>query len=137
MTTAREIMTEGVECAKLDDSLVSIAARMRDGDIGAMPICGDDERLVGMITDRDIVVQFIAEGADPSLLTAANFATGTPVVVEADANLEEIERLMSEHQVRRLPVVDDGRLVGMVSQGDLSVGAPIEEAGDTVRDISQ
>ena len=66
MTTARDIMTGGVECASVNDSLTDAAKKMRDLDVGALPICGDDNRLQGMITDRDIVVKCIAEGGDPS-----------------------------------------------------------------------
>jgi CBS domain-containing protein len=115
MTTAREIMTPGVECVSVGETLVDAARRMRDLDVGALPICGDDNRLAGMLTDRDIVVQVLAEGRDPSSTKVGDLADGKPVTIGADDPVEEALSTMSKHGVRRLPVIDGHELVGMVS----------------------
>jgi CBS domain-containing protein len=136
MTTARDIMTGGVECASVNDSLIDAAKKMRDLDVGALPICGEDNRLQGMITDRDIVVKCIAEGGDPSSAKVSEFAEGKPVTIGADDSLEETLRTMSEHGVRRLPVIDGHDLVGVVSQADIAKNCPEEKLGDLVQAIS-
>jgi CBS domain-containing protein len=136
MSTAREIMTGGVECARTSDTLVDAARLMRDLGVGALPICGDDDRLAGMITDRDIVVHCVAEGGDPSSTKVEALAEGKPVTIGADDSLAETLRTMSEHQVRRLPVIDGDRLVGIVSQADVARNLPDELVGDLVAAIS-
>ncbi|HVH94361.1 MAG: CBS domain-containing protein [Nocardioidaceae bacterium] len=136
MTTAREIMTGGVECASVNDSLTDAAKKMRDLDVGALPICGDDNRLQGMITDRDIVVKCIAEGGDPSSTKVSDLAEGKPVTIGADDSLEETLRTMKDHGVRRLPVIDGHELVGVVSQADVAKNCPEEKLGDLVEAIS-
>src|SRR5215210_8261480 len=120
MATARDIMTASAECVSVNDTLADAARKLRDLDVGAMPICGEDNRLKGMLTDRDIVVKCIAEGGDPSSVKAGSFAEGKPVTIGADDDLDELVRTMSQYQVRRLPVIDDHRLVGMVSQADVA-----------------
>jgi CBS domain-containing protein len=136
MVTARDIMTGGVECASVNDTLADAAQKMRDLDVGALPICGDDNRLQGMITDRDIVVKCVAEGGDPSTAKVADFAEGKPVTIGADDSLEETLRTMAEHGVRRLPVIDGHDLIGMVSQADVAKNCPEEKLGDLVQAIS-
>jgi CBS domain-containing protein len=136
MTTARDIMSGNAECVKESETLVDAAKKMRDLDVGALPICGDDDRLKGMLTDRDIVVKCIAEGGDPSSVTAGSFAEGKPVTIGADDDLDEVVRTMSQYQVRRLPVIDDHRLVGMVSQADVARALPPEKVGDLLEAIS-
>ena len=120
MATARDVMHPGVECIGVNDTLQTAASRMRDLHVGAMPICGTDDRLHGIITDRDIVVRCIAEGGSPSTVTAQQLAQGTPVCVDANDDVSEVLRLMEQHKVRRLPVVDNKRLVGMISEADLA-----------------
>jgi CBS domain len=92
--------------------------RPRDGHVGSLPICGPDNRLQGIITDRDIVVKCLAEGRDPKTTTAGDLAQGKPVRVDADADADasDVLRLMEEHQIRRLPVIEERRLVGMISR---------------------
>jgi CBS domain-containing protein len=136
MTKARDLMTGGVECASANDSLVDAARKMRDLDVGALPICGEDDRLQGMITDRDIVVRCIAEGGDPGSAKVSDFADGKPVTIGADDSVEEALRTMAEHGVRRLPVIDGHRLVGVVSQADVAKSLPEESVGDLVEAIS-
>lgn len=117
---ARELMHTGVECVGEHDMLEHAARRMRDLDVGCMPICGDDDKLHGVITDRDIVVRCCAEGRDVATTTAGDLAQGTPVWVSADANEDAVLELMSQNQIKRLPVIDDGRLVGMISEYDVA-----------------
>ncbi|MFL6055881.1 MAG: CBS domain-containing protein [Actinoallomurus sp.] len=137
MTTAREIMTEGAECAGADDTLADAARKMRDLGVGALPICGVDERLAGMVTDRDIVVRCIAEGGDPSATRVSELADGKPVTIGADDPVDEALRTMIEHGVRRLPVIDGDRLVGMVSQADVARETSPDQAGELVAALSK
>ncbi|MDQ4036758.1 MAG: CBS domain-containing protein [Actinomycetota bacterium] len=136
MTTARDIMSGGTECVGENETLVDAARKMRDLDVGALPICGEDNRLKGMVTDRDIVVQCIADGGDPRSMKASELAQGKPVTIGADDSVEEALRTMSQHKVRRLPVIDGHDLVGMVSQADIARNLPEEKVGDLVEAIS-
>jgi CBS domain-containing protein len=136
MTTAREIMTGDPECAKTTDTLVDAAKKMRDLEVGALPICGEDDRLKGIITDRDIVVRCIAEDRDPSTMKVEELAEGKPVTIGADDSVEEALRTMKEHNVRRLPVIDGHDLIGMVSQADVAKNLPEDKVGDLVEAIS-
>jgi len=137
MTTARDIMTPGAECVGERDTLVDAARRMRDLDVGALPICGEDGRLKGVVTDRDIVVKALAEGQDPTTVEAGTFGQGKPVTIGADDDVREALRTMEEHQVRRLPVIDGHDLVGMLSQADVARSLSATETGETVAGISE
>jgi CBS domain-containing protein len=136
MTTAREIMSGGADCVSVNDTLVDAAKKMRDLDVGALPICGDDDRLKGVLTDRDIVIKCIAEGGDPNSTKVSEFAQGKPVTIGADDDLDEAVRTMVDHQLRRLPVIDGHRLVGVVSQADLARNLPADKVGQLVAGIS-
>jgi CBS domain-containing protein len=120
MTTAKDIMHAGATCIGQGQSLVEAARLMRDLDVGALPICGDDDRLHGIITDRDIVLKCIAEGGDPTAMTAEELAQGKPLCVETDADIGDVLKLMEEHRIRRVPVIHDLRLVGMISEADVA-----------------
>jgi CBS domain-containing protein len=135
MTTAREIMTEGVECVAETDSLVDAARKMRDLDVGALPICGTDDRLKGMITDRDITVKAVAEQIDLTQ-PVSTFAQGKPITIGADDSVDEALRTMSRHKVRRLPVIDGQKLVGIVSQADIARSIDETKTGQLVEAIS-
>jgi CBS domain-containing protein len=135
--TVRDIMTAGAECAKSSDTLRDAAMRMRDLDVGALPVCGDDDRLHGMITDRDIVVSCIAAGGDPASATVGEVTDGRVVTVDADDDVRAALRTMSQNQVRRLPVISNPRLVGIVSQADVARNLPEEYVGELVEAISQ
>jgi CBS domain-containing protein len=137
MTTVRELMTAGAECVGEHETLVDAARKMRDLDIGALPISGDDNRLKGMLTDRDIVVKCIADGGDPASVTAGQFGQGKPVTIGADDSAEEALKTMSEHQVRRLPVIDGHDLVGMLAIADVARNLGRSDTGDVVQDVSQ
>jgi CBS domain-containing protein len=136
MTSARDIMTGDATCASVSDTLVEAARKMRELDVGALPICGEDDRLKGMVTDRDIVVKCIADGGDPNTMTVGELAEGKPVTIGADDSVEEALRTMTEHGVRRLPVIDGHELIGMVSQADVAKNLPEERVGDLVEAIS-
>ena len=136
MTTARDIMTSGVECVGENETLADAARKMRDLDVGSLPICGEDNRLTGMVSDRDIVVRCIAEGGDPPTTTAGSLGRGKPVTIGADDSVEEALRTMKEHGVRRLPVIDGHDLVGIVSQADVARNLPDAKVGDLVEAIS-
>lgn len=136
MTTARDIMTAGAECAAADETLVDAARKMRDLDVGALPVCGDDNRLKGMVTDRDITI-CLAEGKDPSSTKVIDLTEGKPVTIGADDSIEEALKTMRQHGVRRLPVIDGHELVGMVSQADIAKNADDSMTGDLVQAISE
>jgi len=136
MTTARDIMSGSAECASENDTLVDAARTMKDLDVGSLPICGDDDRLKGVITDRDIVVNCVADGGDPSSVKVSGMGDGKPVTIGADDSVDEILRTMTEHAVRRLPVIDGDRLVGIVSQADVAKNLPEDKVGDLVSAIS-
>lgn len=137
MTTAREIMTGGVQCIGENETLVEAARKLRDLDIGSMPICGQDNRLKGMLTDRDIVVACIAEGGDPTTMTAGELARGKPVTIGADDDVNEALAAMKEHKIRRLPVIDGHDLVGMLTQADVARSLSESSVGDLVEQISE
>jgi CBS domain-containing protein len=132
MTKARDIMHAGADCIGQNQTLAEAARMMRDLGVGALPICGDDDRLHGIITDRDIVIKCVAEGADPASMTAEQLAQGTPVFVEADDDVSEVLGLMGQRQVKRVPVVQDRRLVGMISEADLARNLPEDQLGQFV-----
>jgi CBS domain-containing protein len=134
--TAREMMTGRAECIGETETIVQAAEKMKSLDVGSLPICGTDNRLKGMITDRDIVVKVLAAGKDPSATKAAELAEGKPVWIGADDPVEDALRAMSEHKIRRLPVIDDHKLVGILSQGDLAAELPPDRVGELVEAIS-
>jgi CBS domain-containing protein len=137
MATARDIMTSDATCASVNDTLVDAAKKMKELDVGALPICGEDNRLAGMVTDRDIVVKCLAEGGDPSSTRVGDLAEGKPVTIGADDPVEEILRTMTQHGVRRLPVIDGHDLIGMVSQADVAKNLPDDRVADLVEAISK
>jgi CBS domain-containing protein len=130
-------MTAGAQCVGENDALTIAAEMMRDLDVGALPICGEDGRLKGMLTDRDIVVKGIADGYDPDTTNAGRFAVGSPLTAQADDDIESVLDLMRAHQVRRVPVVHEHRLVGIVSQADIARRLDPDTTGDTVQHISR
>jgi CBS domain-containing protein len=135
--TVRDAMHEGCECVGENQSVLDAAQRMEQLDFGAMPICGQDDRLKGMITDRDIVVKVLAQGKDPATTMAGELAQERLVFIRADAPIDQALSLMQEHKVRRLPVLDeDKRLCGMLSEGDIATHMPEEKTGEMVGTIA-
>ncbi|RJQ87245.1 CBS domain-containing protein [Amycolatopsis panacis] len=135
MTVAQDIMHTGATCVGEHETLHNAAQRMRDLDVGALPICGEDDRLRGIITDRDIVVKCLAAGGDPRTMTAGRLAEGVPYLVRSDAKVDEVLDVMEKHQVRRVPVLDGHRLVGMISEADLARHLPEKTVGRFVEAI--
>jgi CBS domain-containing protein len=136
-TTVREAMHEGCECIGESQSVLDAAKRMEQLDIGAMPICGQDDRLKGMITDRDIVVKVLAHDMDPSTTMAGELAQDGLVFVRAHASLDRALSLMEEHKVKRLPVLGESkRLCGMITEADIAMHMPMEKTGEMVGAIA-
>ena len=129
-------MSSDAECVGKGESVIDAAEKMARLDVGSLPICGEDERLKGMLTDRDIVIKVLAEGKDPNDTKAGELAEGKPVTIGADDSAEEALRTMTEHKVRRLPVIDGHELIGIVSQADLAKSLDHEQTGRLVEAIS-
>jgi CBS domain-containing protein len=129
-------MTPNAECVGENETVLDAARKLADLDVGAMPICGEDNRLKGMLTDRDIVVKVVAQGKDPSTTRAGELGQGKPVTIGADDSIEEALHTMAEHQVRRLPVIDGHDLVGIVSQADIARNLDEKKTGELVEAIS-
>ena len=137
MTTAREIMTPGAQCVGADESVLKAAKQMTELGVGALPICGTDDRLKGMLTDRDIVVKVLGKGGDPAKTLAGSLAQGKAVTIGADDDAEEILQTMARHKVRRLPVIDRHRLVGMVSSADVAQALPEPMVGELLETLTR
>lgn len=133
----RDIMTTQVDFAEANSSLVQIAQMMKKENVGAIPVC-QGSKLLGILTDRDIVIRAVAEGKDLTSIKASDIMSANPVSVEPNVDIHEASRIMSENQIRRLPVIDNGKLVGMLALGDLAVENIHEnEAGEALSGISQ
>ena len=133
----RELMTPDVEVVRPDDTLRKAARMMADYDVGALPV-GENQRLVGMITDRDIAVRGVAQGQDPDKATVRDALSARVLYCFEDQGVAEIARQMGDWQVRRLPVLNrDKCLVGIVSLGDLAIGGAMREGEDALEDISE
>ena len=137
--TARDIMSDDCTCVGENDTVLDAAKKLAELDVGSMPICGEDDRLKGMLTDRDIVVKVLAQGKDPASTKAGELGVGdgNVVTIGADDSIDEALSTMSSHQVRRLPVIDGKQLVGIVSQADIARNIDEEKVGDLVEAISQ
>jgi CBS domain-containing protein len=137
MSVVREFMTTNAQCIRENQSLVDAARMMEDLDCGSLPICGDDGKLKGMITDRDIVIKCLAAGRDPREMTARELETGTPHWIDADANVDAAIEMMEKYQIRRLPVIANHEMVGIISQGDIARNYSEEKVGELVEHISE
>jgi len=135
----KEVMTRGAECIRPTDSIAHAAERMRELDVGALPVCGDDDRLKGMITDRDITVRATAGCCNPGGTDVGGVMTPGIVYVFEDQDVGDAARLMEENQIRRLAVLNrDKRLVGIVSLGDLAVKSGDEGlSGEALEQVSE
>ena len=137
MGTIRDVMTENPRTVKKGESVVEAAKLMRSEDAGVVPIVEGD-RLVGVVTDRDIAIRVVAEGKDVSSTTVDEIASQNLVTIDPQQDLDEALRLMAQHRVRRLPVVEeDGRLVGIVAQADVARHADSSRTGEVVGEISE
>jgi CBS domain-containing protein len=136
MTKARDIMTADCECVRANESVTEAARKMADLDVGALPICGEDDRLKGMITDRDIAIRVVAEGRDPNTVMVGDLQQGEAVTIGADDPVEDLMATMARAKVRRLPVIDGHKLVGIVAQADVARALPDQRVGDLVEALS-
>jgi CBS domain-containing protein len=135
--TVSDAMTGNPRSIGPDATVLEAARIMRDEDAGIVPIV-DGEQLIGTITDRDIAVRAVAEGKSPESTQAVEIASRDLVTIDPQQDLDEALRLMAQHQVRRLPVVEeDGRLVGIVAQADVSQHVSASKTGNTVKEISK
>lgn len=121
MTTAKEIMHTGAQWIPRHETLDRAAQMMRDLNVGALPVADENERLCGIITDRDIVVRCVAMGHDPAKVTCGEMTQGTPRWIDAGSDVAEVLTEMEGHQIRRLPVIENKKLVGMISEADLAM----------------
>jgi CBS domain-containing protein len=132
----RDLMTARIAKAQMDTTLEEIAMMMKTENTGAIPVVDEDE-LIGMVTDRDIVMRCVAEGGDPTEMTAEDIVAEELETIDPDSEVHEAMELMSRRQIRRLAVVDRGELVGMISLGDIAVKQDDEEgSGQTLKDVS-
>ncbi len=136
----REIMSTEPVCCLPGESAQKVAAKLRDHNIGSMPVVDSSQsmRLIGMITDRDLCCAVLADGLDPNTTPVGKFVSSDVVSCRDGENLDRCERLMQEHQIRRIPVVDgQGRCIGIVAQADLALKDKPEKAAATVKEISK
>ena len=135
--TVKELMSSTPRTVSADQTIVDAARAMRDENVGLVPVV-DGERLVGTVTDRDITIRVVAEQQDPASTRVQEIASTDLVTVDPQQDLDEALRLMAQHQVRRLPVVEeDGRLVGIVAQADVAREGSDAQTGEVVQEISQ
>lgn len=130
-------MTKNVTVIQEDETLREAAERLASDDIGVLPICDSNKQIRGVLTDRDIVVHVIARGKDPASTRASELEQGEIITLRPDDSIEHACDLMAQYKVRRLPVVEDGRVVGMVSQADVAKSVSPEQAGRMLTQISK
>lgn len=136
MVKVAQVMHHGASWIAPDTPLSEVAGRMDREDIGALPV-GEDDRLIGMVTDRDIAVRAFAEASDPVQLTARDVMSKPIIYCNANEELDDAVRIMEREQVRRLPVIDENhRMVGMLSLGDVAAQGPASLAGETLKAVS-
>ncbi|MFJ3202881.1 CBS domain-containing protein [Streptomyces sp. NPDC086989] len=123
-------------CVGAQETVLEAAKKMAAHGVGALPICGEDNKLKGLLTDRDIVVKVLAAGKDPEQVKAGDLAQGEAVTIGADDEAGEILRTMTEHKVRRLPVIDGHTLVGIVAQADVARALPDPQVGELLEALS-
>jgi CBS domain-containing protein len=136
MATLTDIMTDEVVYVLPTESVTQAAREMKDLNVGIIPICDEEQRLLGVVTDRDIVLRVVAEGRNADDTKVEEVATMDPIAGQPGWDVSEAIDLMSRYQIRRLPVVEGGKLVGIVSLGDISVEADRAGAGDALEHIS-
>ncbi|WP_338695432.1 CBS domain-containing protein [Streptomyces sp. Q6] len=135
MTTAADIMHPGARWIPAHETLDRAAQLMRELNVGALPISDENERLCGILTDRDIVVGCVAMGHDPAKITAGEMARGTPRWIDAGADVDAVLHEMQDHQIRRLPVIENKRLVGMISEADLATHLSEDQIASWVESV--
>ena len=136
MTQVREVMTSNPTSCSSQDSVADAARAMAQEDVGPIPVV-EGERLVGLLTDRDIVVRVVAEGRDPQSTTVGEVASSDLATVTPDEDLDRALQLLAERRVRRLPVVEGERLVGIIAQADVARQGDDSSTGRVVEQISE
>jgi len=135
---ARDVMTSDPACCSPTTTLDEVAKLMAHNDCGEIPVVGSSDQIVGVVTDRDIVCRVVAEGRNPAAYTAETCMSGPVVTVRADMPLEQVMNTMEEHQIRRVPVVDEkDSCIGIISQADVSRTARSREVAELVREVSR
>ncbi|MEA4901989.1 CBS domain-containing protein [Desulfitobacterium sp.] len=133
----RDLMSENVKCADPNQSLVEVAQILASSNIGSVPVC-QGQQLTGMVTDRDILVRAIAEGKDPQTTKVSEVMTKDVHCVSPDTDIHQASDLMAENQIRRLPVIENNQLVGVLAIGDIAVQSiHVDEAGEALSSISE
>ncbi|PRW64033.1 CBS domain-containing protein [Actinopolyspora mortivallis] len=136
MSTAREVMQPNPECVRTEETAADAARKMARLGVGALPICGKDNKVKGVVTDRDLVIKVVAQGRDAGTFPAGDLNQQEAVTIGADDSSEEALRLMSAHRIRRLPVIDQQRLVGIIAVSDLARSVPEPRVGDLMESLS-
>jgi len=134
--SVRDAMTEDLRSIGASASAVDAAQLMRDEHVGSLPVV-ENEKLIGMITDRDITTRVVAEATDPRTTSVGEIYSRDIISVEPDTDFEEVLQLMARHQVRRVPVVEGGKLIGIVAQADIALKWSGVETGKLVEAISE
>jgi len=138
VTTVKDLMTRDVVFLTPNQTVVEAAKKMKALNVGVIPIADNDQRLLGLITDRDIVIRVIAEDRDPAKAKLQDYATMDPVAAQPEWRIQDAARMMEEYQIRRLPVVENGKLTGILSLGDLAVQQPSEQlSGKVLEAVSE
>jgi CBS domain-containing protein len=132
----RDLMSSNPRTVSSDSNVAEAARMMRDEDVGLIPVV-DGDKLVGTVTDRDITIRIVAEQKDPQSVRVSDVASTDLVTIDPQQDLSEALRLMAQHQVRRLPVVEEGRLVGIVAQADVAREGGDSQTGELVEEISK
>lgn len=135
-STAREIMKSGVECVRTDQTAADAARIMAASGVGALPICGPDDKIKGVVTDRDVVTKVVAKDREVRTFPAGDLNQAEAVTVGADDPAADVLATMTHHRVRRLPVIDGGRLVGMIAIADVARAVPNAETGELVEALA-
>jgi len=137
MTKARDLMTAGAEYLKGDNTVAEAAKKFASMSTGALPVCDTNGHLQGVVTDRDVVVEVVAAGKSPDKTKLIDLVHGEAVTIGADDSIDEAIATMKDHKVRRLPVIDGDKLVGMLSQADIARACSPDQVGDLVAAISE
>ena len=132
----RELMTTAPVTVQPDATLGEVAVLMKQEDCGSIPVV-EDGRLVGIVTDRDIVIRGVAAGSDPKTQRVSTVMSADPVTIRPDDDLADAEKVMADRQIRRLPVVENGKLVGIIVTAQIARAADKRKVGETIRDISE
>ena len=134
----KDVMTKTVTCIKHDASVQEAAEVMKDLDVGSLPVCDADQMLIGMVTDRDIVLRSVAMREDITKQPVQDIMTVDPLTGEPEMDIDEANELMSKNQIRRLPILKDNRLVGILALGDLAIKPDLKtEAGEILSEVSE